>query len=313
MQAEAVYIAAQGFEAELEEELRRGGRRVLFRRGALMGATGSGYPAVWAQNVWYEPRLLPAPSISLGAAALKSIQRNWALFPSLEHRRAALIQEALPRVSARPQVFGAPAPNAPLGSWTMWSKDAILASAVCSSPFVHGRVRFAEDKTGPPNRAYLKLWETFTRLGRSPGSGDLCLDLGSSPGGWTWVLAGLGARVFSVDKAPLEDGLGSHPLVEYCAGSAFAFSPEQAGNVSWLFCDVACYPERLLTLVRAWLDKGECGNFICTVKFAGKTDFAVLDAFLAIPGSAARHLYHNKHEVTWMLLREGGEHRPHTM
>ena len=71
--------------------------------------------------------------------------------------------------------------------------------------------RCASSKTAaaPPNRAYLKLWEALTLAanmpdGRMPRPGELCLDLGSSPGGWSWVLQKLGARVISVDKAPLD-------------------------------------------------------------------------------------------------------------
>jgi hypothetical protein len=40
----------------------------------------------------------------------------------------------------------------------------------------------------PPSRAYLKLWEVFSRLGVTPKKDDLCLDLGPSPRGWSWEL-----------------------------------------------------------------------------------------------------------------------------
>ena len=126
------------------------------------------------------------------------------MYAPLHHRRAALIQERLPHVSAKPIVFPAAAPTAPLGSWTLLAPDRLLAAAQCSSPFPNGEVQFVEDKTGPPNRAYLKLWEALVRLRRWPQPGERCLDLGASPGGWTWVLAKLGANVIAIDKAPLD-------------------------------------------------------------------------------------------------------------
>ena len=298
----AVYLAPYGFEAELEEELVRSGHDIVFRRGRLFGADKEPLAAAWAQNVWLEPRFLPAASITSAAAGLKALQRNWALFSTAEHRRAALIEGALPKVSAKPLVFGRAVPSAPLGSWTLWSRDWILASPRCSSPFIHGEAHFVEDKTGPPNRAYLKLWEVFTRIGRHPGPGDLCLDLGSSPGGWSYVLAGLGARVFSVDKAPLDPCVARHSHVEHCLGSAFAVDPQWVGNITWLFSDVACYPDKLHMMVKKWLDANVKANIICTIKFAGKTDFAALDLFLQIEGSFAIHLFANKHELTWIHL-----------
>ena len=303
MQIDSAYLAPPGYTEQLAEEIARQGGHLLFQRGRLFGVKGLATPLVWAENTWFEPRFHPVPSIKQGAAALKALQRNWAYFPTEESGRGKLIQEALPHVSAKPHVFGTPAPAAPLGSWTMWDKYTLLASAACQSPFPHGAALFDENRVVPPNRAYLKLWEGLTRLGTMPGRGDLCLDLGSSPGGWTWVLASLGARVFSVDKAPLAPAIARMPQVEYCAGSAFGLDPAIAGRVSWLFCDVACYPERLYGMIERWLERGECDNFFCTIKFAGETDFAILEKFCAIAGSFAMHLSVNKHEVTWVRMR----------
>ena len=61
-----------------------------------------------------------------------------------------------------------------------------------------------------------------------------------------------------------------------------------------------CYPARLLSLVERWLAAGTCRNFVCTVKFQGETDHATSRRFAAIPGSQLRHLFHNKHELTWI-------------
>lgn len=292
------YLAAAGFEADLAEEL---GPDAEFH-GRLAFAPGPPRPAAWAQNIWYDPLLIPIESVGDAAARLKAIQRNWAGYSWTLHRRARLIQDRLPHVSAKPLVFPAEAPKAPLGSWTLLDDKTVVAAARCSSPFVHGEVEFVEDREGPPSRAYLKLWEVLTIAGVRPGPGDLCLDLGSSPGGWTWVLAKLGARVISLDKAPLDPAVLALPGVEYRQESAFGLDPRLMGPVDWLCCDVICYPERLLGMARRWLEAGAARRFVCTLKFQGATDHATARAFAAIPGSRLLHLSHNKHELTWILV-----------
>ena len=199
-------------------------------------------------------------------------------------------------------VFGAAAPSAPLGSWTLIDANTLLAAPQCSSVFPNGEIQFVEDRTSAPSRAYLKLWDLFTVLGEAPKEGEFCLDLGACPGGWTWVLQQLGARVLSVDKAPLDDRIASLPNVAYRSESAFAIDPQTIGPVDWLFSDIICYPKRLLTLVQKWLAAGMVRRFVCTVKFQGETDVATVQQLAAIPGSRLLHLHHNKHELTWVKL-----------
>lgn len=294
-----VYIAAKGFEEDLLTEL---GDRFAARRGRLFLARGGPEPCAWAQNTWRNPQWLAVTSISDAAAKLKALQRNWRLHATAHHRRAALIQEQLPSMTRRPHVFGDPAPAAPLGGWTLWEPNLVLAATDTSSPFPDGDAHFVENKLGPPGRAYLKLWEVFTLLGTGPKPGDLCVDLGSAPGGWTWALGSMGARVFSVDKAALAPHVAAMPEVQHCRGSGFSLDPRHAGAVDWLFSDMICYPDRLLTMIRRWLEHGACRNFVCTLKFQGATDHAAARAFAAIPGSRLMHLSCNKHELTWTLL-----------
>jgi 23S rRNA (cytidine2498-2'-O)-methyltransferase len=273
------------------------------RHGRLLISPGAPKPAAWAANVWLDPVEIRIASIGDAAKRLRAIQRNWAHYPHAPHRRAALIEAKLPKVSAKPLVFPSPAPAAPLGSWTLIDAGTLLASAHCSSAFPNGEARFVEDKRAPPSRAYLKLWEALTLLGHCPKLGEVCLDLGSSPGGWTWALATLGARVISVDKAPIDSSVAAMSGVEVRQESAFALDPRALGPVDWLFSDVVCYPARLLRLVERWLDAGTCRHFVCTLKFQGATDHETARRFTAIPGSRLLHLHHNKHELTWMLAR----------
>jgi 23S rRNA (cytidine2498-2'-O)-methyltransferase len=258
--------------------------------------------AAWARNIWYEVQEFEIASIADGAKKLRAIQRNWSLYSHQLHGRARLIQDALPKVSAKPLRFPEPAPLAPLGSWTLLAPDRILCASRCSSAFPNGEVQFIEDKSGPPNRAYLKLWEALTVARAYPRPGELCLDLGAAPGGWSWVLAGLGARVIAVDKAPLAPGLHSWALIEQRRMSAFALAPETIGPVDWLFSDIVCYPGRLLGLLRNWIASGLARNIVATVKFQGTTDHAAAREFAGIPGARLLHLWHNKHELTFLRL-----------
>ncbi len=298
MTAGTAYLAAEGYVDELTQEL----GAIERAHGRLLLAPGPPRAMAWAANTWLDPQEIPVASISDAVAKLRAIQRNWAVYAPLSHRRATLIQQQLPKVAARPLVFGTPMPTAPLGSWTLLDAGTILAAARCTCPFPNGEAHFVEDRLGPPSRAYLKLWEALTVIGHRPQPGEVCVDLGSAPGGWSWALAQMGARVVSVDKAALASEIARLPGIEHRQESAFGLDPQALGPVDWLFSDVACYPARLLTLVERWLAAGACRRFVCTVKFQGATDHAVARRFAAIPGSRLHHLFHNKHELTWINL-----------
>ncbi|MFZ6762191.1 SAM-dependent methyltransferase [Pseudoroseomonas sp. WGS1072] len=298
----AAYLAAEGFEPELEEELRRADVAIAAWHGRLALTGAAPVASAWALDVWTDPREIPAPSIKAAAGALRAIQRNWALEPVLHHRRATLIQQALPPVKARPLRFPEPAPAGHLGAWTLLAPDRLLASPTKTSPFVNGAVRFEEDREGPPSRAYLKLWEALTRIGRWPGPGETSLDLGAAPGGWSWALAQLGGAVTAVDKAAMDPAVAALPNVTIRTESAFGLEPEKHPPVDWLFSDIICYPARLLALVRRWMEAGRARNFVCTLKFQGETDHDTAAEFAAIPGAQLFHGAHNKHELMFCRL-----------
>ena len=298
----SAYLAAEGFEHDLAEELSRARRRISSWHGRLALSPDPPGPAAWALDVWTAPQDIPVASVKQAADALRAIQRNWAGYAAAHHRRSALITEKLPPVKARPLAFPAPAPTGHLGGWTLLAPDRMLASPTKTSPFVNGEVAFIEDREGPPSRAYLKLWEALTRLGHYPGPGETCLDLVAAPGGWTWVLAKLGAQVVAVDKAPLDAAVAAMPGVTMRAESAFGLEPRTEPKVDWLFSDVICYPSRLLGLVQRWIAADAARHFVCTLKFQGETDHATAEAFAAIPGAVVFHGAHNKHELTFARL-----------
>jgi len=292
-----IALAARGLERPLEEEV---GSRILEKRERLYMLKGREVP-LWAANVWLKPQVFQFKSIGEASKHLRAIQRNWWLHSLTAHRRGKLIVESLPPLKPKPLAFLASSPKMPLGSFTLFDENILVYSAECTSLFPDGEVEFVENKTEPPSRAYLKLWELFSLTGHWPRTGETTIDLGSSPGGWTWALDQLGARVTSVDKAPLTVNISER--VEYIAESAFALAPRK---VDWLFSDIICYPERLFELVERW--RPFVKNFVCTLKFQGPTNFAVIEEFLRIPGSEIRHLYNNKHELTWTLFTNDQKH-----
>jgi len=290
------YLAAEGYESQLEQEL----RGIVQRCGRLFLTDRERQQAYWAQNVWIDPFLATFDSISEAAAILRKIQRNWALYSFVEYRRAALIQEKLPFISKKALEFPTHPPQGPLGSWTLLDRKTLLASPHCSSSFPNGEILFQECREGPPSRAYLKLWEALTLFGKTPGPGNRCLEIGASPGGWTWVLAQLGAEVECIDRSPLAPEVAALPNVHFRAGNAFSMTPDVVGEVDWIFSDVACYPEKLLEWLKVWIASGKCKHYVCTLKFQGDASYGIVDEFSRIEGSRVVHLGHNKHELTWL-------------
>lgn len=309
------YLAARGFLGHLLDEL-PGYGRVDEELVGCWSPDSSPLPETtpkniyWTRNVWREPFLLEFDSISQAAKALRAVQRNWAAYPTRLHRRTALIVDALPHIPVKPKAFPFSLPESPMGSFTLLEEHLLLGSARCSSPFPNGEFSFVEDKEGPPSRAYRKLWEALLFAGRLPAPGDLCVDAGACPGGWTWVLAGLGADVIAIDRAPLDESVAAMPGVRYMKHDAFTLKPGDIGPVDWLCSDVICYPEALFDWISAWRESGLAKNFICTIKMQGPSfDKTTTDKFAAIPGSKIIHLWHNRHELTWINVENSGVER----
>jgi 23S rRNA (cytidine2498-2'-O)-methyltransferase len=300
----SAYLAAEGFETPLAEELARAGVAVEAWHGRLALSPDPPRPAAWAIDAWMEPREVEVASVSEAAAALRAVQRNWGLYGAAHHRRCALIEARLPPVRARALVFPEAAPVSHLGGWTLLAPERLLFSAAKTSAFVNGACRFEEDHIGPPSRAYLKLWEACAVWRDWPRPDQACLDLGASPGGWTWAIASLGAGVVAVDRAPLADQVAAMGGVSMLRESAFVLEPESVAPMDWLFSDIVAYPEKLLALVVRWIASGRVARVVCTVKFQGDTDHAAAEGFAAIAGGRLLHLFHNKHELTFLWRRE---------
>ena len=298
-----VFHAVPGFEDHLLKEL----DSINESWGCLFHSL-SLQPVFWHRNVWLDPIKIEFTSINEAVSTLRNLGRNWAPCLFTQFRRGSLISSKLPPLPIKKRPFPWLLPDTPMGAFTLLDAHTLIASTICSSPFPGGVIEFDEDKSGPPNRAYLKLWEALVLCRKWPQAGDLCLDAGASPGGWTWVLSKLGAKVIAVDRAPLDPKITAMQGIGFLKHDAFTLQPQDIGKIDWLFCDVICYPTRLYQWIEKWLASGLCDNFICSIKMQGTADnadcrtvdFETARRFAKIPDSRLIHLWHNKHELTWI-------------
>lgn len=301
------WLAARDYQQNLFDELsfdrnRPGNKAALY--GDIVYREGPVIQTFWHQTILEKPFITEFKTIREASDILRAIQRNWAHYPTACFRRAELIKEKLPFINEKPKAFPFKVPSVPMGLWTLLDENTLFASAVTSSPFACGDLQFEEDKVNPPSRAYLKLREALTWFSylheMMPGPGSTCIDAGACPGGWTWVLDGLGANITAIDRTELDPRLMTRPNISFLKHDAFTLKPSDFGKQDWVFSDVICYPPRLLEWVQEWLASGLCRNFICTIKMQGKPDIETTRAFASIPGSRVLHLSANKNELTWL-------------
>ena len=292
----AIYITKPEFLSELCEEL----EEHLEVIDDLVFSSNKKLDVCFAQDIWLEPQIVKFQSISEAVKILCQAGKLWYLHPICHVRRSRLIEAQLRKYSPLTRHFPIEAEIPPIGGFSLLDQNTLIYSAKRSKKWPQGKCLFIEDKINPPNRAYLKLWEALTLLEKYPTSGDTVLDLGASPGGWTYVMQSLGANVTAVDKALLDPNITKLPRVHFLKQSAFALDPATLDQTyDWVLSDIACYPERAYALIMKWITSGKAKQMIFTIKLQGKTELATIKQFQAIPNSRIINLFYNKHEATF--------------
>ncbi len=169
-----------------------------------------------------------------------------------------------------------------------------------------GRLRIHLPKHAP-SRAAAKLLEAFAWLDRAPEPGELCVDLGAAPGGWSWVLLERRARVLAVDPARLDPLLAKRNGITHLRADAFRFEPED--NADWLLADMAWRPLEAAALYGKWARRGWARMLIANIKLPMRKKAEYLLRVKDILESSgwrsfrARQLYHDREEVTVACVR----------
>lgn len=254
-------------------------------------------------NTWLNPQLIRFKSISDAAKKLKSIQKNWIHVPNVNFRKAQLISDQLAPIKAKVISLAKPIPDSPIGHWTLISDDTMIAASACTSKVPNGIYNFEENKE-PPSRAYLKLWELFKRIGFIPNPESTCLDLGASPGGWSWVLSNLTNEVISIDKSPLINL--DKKNIRFVKHDILKTDWHKfIDKIDWIFCDAALDPDKIIPIIDRIIKDYPKISFVCTLKQKGCTLTKETNRLLYCRNSKVISLYNNKHEFTWYRINSG--------
>ena len=291
-----IYVSHPDYSDELCAEL--GGYTQIIEN--LVFSDSDRTDICFAMDIWIEPQLVSFESISQAAKMLKKQGRFWYHNPVANVRRGHLIAEELRKLPELKHSFPIHNEIPPIGCFSLLDTNTLVYSAIRTKKPPLGNFQFIEDKINPPNRAYLKLWEALSLMDHYPKPGDSAIDLGASPGGWTYVMQSLGASVMAIDKAELDPKIAKLPRIKFLKQSAFAFDPKTLeAPLDWVLCDVACYPDRTFDLVHQWINSQKAKRLIFTIKLQGQTNLTVIQQFQSIPHGKVLHLFHNKHEVTF--------------
>jgi 23S rRNA (cytidine2498-2'-O)-methyltransferase len=184
-----------------------------------------------------------------------------------------------------------------------------------SQPLGITRLKFPADA---PSRSTLKLEEAI-QLFMSPEQQSACLqkgmtavDLGACPGGWTYQLVSRGIHVEAIDNGAMAESLMATGLVNYQAADGFKYKPVD-GHVDWLVCDMIEKPERVAQLMTDWLCSRKATSTIFNLKLPMKQRVQTVRALISTiidtlderqikHQLSAKHLYHDRDEITVMIL-----------
>ena len=170
--------------------------------------------------------------------------------------------------------------------------------------------RRMRDHPRAPSRSFLKAEEAFALFGQSPVRGELVIDLGASPGGWSFSAAERGATVCAVDNGPLRAGALEHPHITHIREDAFHYRPPGGRRCDWLLCDLLEDPNRVVEqILLPWLDAGFCRRFVVNLKVGKMDPVELLRRLRGVESTGlnprcerlkVRQLFHDREEITCM-------------
>jgi 23S rRNA (cytidine2498-2'-O)-methyltransferase len=192
-----------------------------------------------------------------------------------------------------------------------------------SSPWPMGIPRLRMPSAAP-SRSTLKLGEALLEFldekerAKRLVPGMTAIDLGASPGGWTYQLVQRGLMVLAVDNGAMDPALMESGQVKHRRDDGFHFMPTDP--VDWMVCDMVESPSKIARLAAKWIAQGWTRETIFNLKLPMKKRWEELERCRGIIDEALggggyylrmKHLYHDREEVTVYLARRGKDMPAH--
>jgi len=183
---------------------------------------------------------------------------------------------------------------------------AVMDHGRLSDPRPGGIHRMAFDRYAP-SRSYLKIEEALSVMGTPVERGQTVVDLGASPGGWSYAFLKRGCRVTAVDNGRLriEDPERHGGRLTHLQQDGTLYQPDPGQvPVDWLVSDMLISTGTNLWVLRKWFTHRWMRRFVVNIKLPQQHPYPVLkpieDFLNTIPGIrfSIRQLYHDRREVT---------------
>jgi 23S rRNA (cytidine2498-2'-O)-methyltransferase len=161
------------------------------------------------------------------------------------------------------------------------------------------------------SRAWYKLYEALLWSGLPISPGDICVEIGSAPGGSCQRLLEMGARVIAVDPAELDPAIRDHPNLKHLRMRGRDIPHREMAGAQWLLVDSNIAPESALEMSEALLASRQTRfrGAILTLKMLDEELAASIDTCLERVRSwgfglaKARHLAWGRQEICVALMR----------
>ena len=108
------------------------------------------------------------------------------------------------------------------------------------------------------SRAYYKLLEAMLWSGIQINAGDVCAEIGASPGGACQLMLEKEAKVIAVDPSEMQPEIAAHPNLTYIRGRGREIRKKELKDVRWLVCDINATPNFTLDAIEEIVTNQNC-------------------------------------------------------
>ena len=167
------------------------------------------------------------------------------------------------------------------------------------------------------SRAYLKMEEALAWSRLPVRRGDVCVEIGSAPGGSAQALLRRGARVIGIDPADMDERVLAEPNFAHWKKRGADVRRREFRTVRWLMADMNVAPQYTLDTVEAIVihESVHVAGLLLTLKLLDWSLAAEIPKYLdrirswGFKEVLARQLHHNRHEICVAALTPAGRRR----